>query len=105
MQRVFVMYKLKSGVSMDDYRKWSQEVDQKITSYQPGVKSFKVFEIKGAEKGAPPYQIVEDIEVENWETWQKVFKEEKMKKVIAEWGDYGDADTLITVYGDQIEPI
>ena len=105
MQRVFVMYKLKPGVSMDDYRKWSQEVDQKITPHQPGVKSFKVFEIKGAEKGTPPYQIVEDIEVESWEAWQKVVSGEGMKKVITEWNNYGDADTLIAVYGDQIEPI
>ena len=105
MQRVFVMYKLKPGVSMDDYRKWSQEVDQKITPYQPGVKSFKVFEIKGAEKGTAPYQIIEDIEVEDWEAWQKVVSGEGMKKVVTEWNNYGDADTLIAVYGDQIEPI
>lgn len=105
MQRVFVMYKLKPGVSMDDYKKWSKEVDQKITPYQPGVKSFKVFEIKGAEKGTSPYRIVEDIEVESWEAWQKVVSGEGMKKVVTEWNNYGDADTLITVYGNQIEPI
>lgn len=102
MQRVFVMYKLKRGVSMDDYKKWSKEVDQKITPYQSGVKSFKVFEIKGTDKGTPPYQIVEDIEVESWEAWQKVVEGEEMKKVVSDWNNYGDTATLTIVYGDQI---
>jgi len=104
MERVFVMYKLKPGVSMSDYKKWSQKVDQKITPSQPGVKSFKVFEIKGAEGGTPPYQIVEDIEVGSWEAWQKVLKGEGMKKVMSEWPNYGDANSAVVVHGDQIKP-
>ena len=99
------MYKLKAGVSMDDYKKWSREVDQKITPCQPGVHSFNVFEIKGTEKGASPYQIVEDIEVESWESWQATLKGKGMKKVMDEWSNYGDGDTAVMVYGDQIEPI
>lgn len=106
MQRVFMMYNLKPGVKMDEYKRWSREVDQKITPNQPGVRSFKVFEIKGAEKGVSPYQIVENIEVESWEAWQKVVKSEAMKKVVSEWGNYGDADGQVTmIYGDQIKPI
>jgi hypothetical protein len=100
MQRVFVMYNLKKGVSMDEYKKWSREVDQKVTPKQPGVKSFKVFEIKGAEKGASPYQIVEDIEVDSWDAWQKVVKNDAMKNVIAQWP--GDGTTSVVIYGDQI---
>ena len=40
MIKVFVMYKLKPGVSLEDYWKWSIEVDQKITPFQPGVYRF-----------------------------------------------------------------
>ena len=90
---------------MDEYKKWSKEVDQEITPNQPGVKSFKVFEIKGAEKGTSPYQIVEDIQVESWDAWQKTVGGEGMKKVVAEWDNYGDAKTLTMVYGNQIDPI
>ena len=102
-QKVFVMYKLKPGVKIEDYRKWSREVDQTITPFQPGVYRFEPYEIKGAEKGKSPYQIVEDIDVESFEVWQNVVKSEAMKKLVKEWANYGDESTLITIYGDKVK--
>lgn len=103
MQRVFVMYRLKPGVSMEAYRKWSLEVDQATTPHQKGVISFDVHEIKGAENGESPYQVVEDIRVESWEAWQETLKGPGMKRVVEEWESYGDGSTLLTIYGDKIE--
>jgi len=103
MQKVFVMYKLKRGVKIEDYRKWSRTVDQTITPFQPGVYRFEPYEIKGAEKGESPYQIVEDIEVESFEVWQNVVKSEAMKRVVTEWAKYGDESTLIAIYGEKVK--
>lgn len=103
MQKVLIMYNLRKGVAMEDYRKWSHEVDQQITPKQEGVESFKVYEIKGSEKGNPACQIVEDVEVESWEKWQEVLKGKGMEKVVREWGRYGDADTVVVIWGDRIE--
>jgi hypothetical protein len=103
MQKVFVMYRLKPGVSIEDYKKWSVEVDQKITPFQPGCYRFEVYEIEGAEKGESPYQIVEDIDVESWESWQKVVASPGMKKVVESWGKYGDESTLKVIYGRKIK--
>ena len=47
MMYVFFMYKLKPGVKIEDYRKFSQDLDQKITPHQPGIKRFEVYEVKG----------------------------------------------------------
>jgi len=94
MQKVFVMYRLKPGVKLEDYRKWSVSIDQKVTPFQPGVHSFEVYEIEGADKGESPYQIVEDIDVESWDVWQKVLASDAMKEVIKTWADYGDESTL-----------
>ena len=103
MQKVFVMYKLKPGVTMEEYRKWSISLDQKVTPFQPGCHRFEVYEIEGAEKGESPYQIVEDIDVESWEAWQKVVAGEGMKEVIETWGKYGDESTLKVIYGKKIK--
>jgi hypothetical protein len=103
MQKVFVMYKLKPGVSIEAYRKWSVALDQKVTPFQPGVHRFEVYEIEGAEKGKPEYQIVEDIDVESWEAWQKVVASEAMREVVKTWGDYGDEATLRVIYGKKIK--
>lgn len=59
---------------MKEYKKWSREVDQKITPSQPNVHRFEVYEIKGAEQGRSPYDIVEDIDVESFEKWQETLK-------------------------------
>ena len=103
MQKVFVMYKLKPGVTIEEYREWSTSVDQKITPFQPGVHRFEVYEIEGAEKGKPEYQIVEDIDVESWEEWQKTLSGEEMKKVVESWGQYGDESPLMVMYGRKIK--
>jgi len=102
MQKVFVMYRLKKGVNIEDYKKWSRAVDQRVTPTQKGVHSFQVYEIKGSQKGSPSCQIVEDIDVENWEVWQKVLEGKGMEKVLKEWGEYGDESTLVTIWGEKI---
>ena len=96
-----MMYRLKSGVKIDDYKKWSLEVDQKITPYQPGVKSFQVYEINRVENGAA-YQILEDIDVEKAENYPP--KTEAMDRVVAEWGKYCDASSVVTIHGQKIVP-
>ena len=103
MQRVFLMYSLKKGVRMEDYKNWSCAVDQQVTPKQPGVNKFEVHEIKGADKGNPPCQIMEYIEVDSWEKWQEVLKSKGMERVVKEWNAYGDAETVVSIWGDKIE--
>ena len=103
MERVFVIYNLKKEVSIEDYKKWSREVDQMITPNQPGVLSFEVFEILGAEQDSAVYQIVECIDVESWDVWQKVLKSEGMKKVVSDWDNYGEGKVLIMMFGRKIQ--
>lgn len=103
MEKIFVMYRLKPGVSIEDYRKWSVSLDQKVTPFQPGVHQFEVYEIKGAEKGESPYMIIEDVDVDSWDAWQKVVNSDEMKEVVETWSDYGDESTLKVIYGEKIK--
>ena len=103
MKKVFVMYRLKPGVSIEEYRKWSVSLDQKVTPFQPGVQRFEVYEIEGAEKGESPYMIIEDVDVDSWEAWQKVVNSDEMKEIVKTWSNYGDESTLKTIYGKKIK--
>jgi REDY-like protein HapK len=96
------MYNLKPGVSMEAYKKYSRELDQVVTPKQPGVRSFKIYEIKSTENEKPKYQIFEIIDVESWDAWQKVLKSDAFKQVVDEWP--GDPDTVHLVMGDKIDP-
>ncbi len=75
MHKIYVMYKLKKGVTMDQYKQWSKEIDQRITPGQPGMIRFEVYEIKGADKGEPFVQVVEDIEVEDYDAWMETCRQ------------------------------
>ncbi len=79
MPLLVAMYNLRKGVTMDDYKKFSRDLDQITTSRQPGVKSFKVYEIKPTDDQKPKYQIYELIDVESWDAWQKVLKSPAFK--------------------------
>jgi hypothetical protein len=80
MVHIFMMYNVKPG-KMEDYREHSRKTDQPTLKRQSGVINFTVYEIKGAQSGKSPYQIVEDIEVESWEAFQKVAASDAGKKL------------------------
>ena len=103
MQRVLIMYNLKPGINIEEYKKWSREVDQTTTPFQPGVWRFEVFEIKGSNKEKAPFQIVEVVEVESYSQWEKAVAGEGMKKVVQDWAKFGDESSLFVVYGDKIK--
>ena len=100
--KIFVMYNLREGVTLDDYKKWSREVDQQITPRQAQVNRFETYEIKGADPGEPKFTIVEDIEVESWEAWNAAVEGEGMKRIGADWPTLADESSAMTLYGARI---
>ena len=82
MHKMYVMYNLKPGVTMEQYRLWSKEIDQRITPGQPGMIRFEIYEMLGSETGGEPFlQIVEDIEVEDFDAWMETTRQEGMAYV------------------------
>jgi hypothetical protein len=102
MHKIYVMYKLKKGVTMDQYKQWSKEIDQRITPGQPGMIRFEVYEIKGADKGEPFVQVVEDIEVEDYDAWMQTCRESGMAYVQETVGKFIDESTVQIIYGERI---
>jgi hypothetical protein len=100
--KIFVMYNLREGVTLEDYKKWSREVDQQITPRQAPVNRFETYEIKGADPGEPKFTIVEDIEVESWEAWNAAVEGEGMKRIVADWPTLADESSAMTLYGARI---
>jgi uncharacterized protein (TIGR02118 family) len=101
MVHIFMMYNVQPN-KMESYRKHSRMTDQPTLKKQPGVTDFHVYEIKGAQSGNSPYQVVEDIEVESWEAFQKVAASAAGKKLGSQWKEYCDEASAITIYGEPI---
>ena len=103
MQRVFIMYRLKAGARMQDFWKFSKEIDQPLVKRQEGVHGFEVFEITGSDKGKPEVDIVESILVDSYEKWQEVTGRDDMKANGANWGKVGDESSIKVLVGKKIE--
>ena len=104
MQKVFVSYKLRPGITQQQYAAWSREIDQRITPGQDGVIRFEVYLIEGADKGEPFCQVVEDIEVEDYAAFAETVQGPGMAYIMETIGEYVDVSTVQTVYGSKIVP-
>ncbi|WP_242907760.1 hypothetical protein [Actinomadura terrae] len=103
MQKVYCLYKLKPGVTAEEYVEWSRTVDQAITRQQPCVHRFRVLQLGGSRGGASPWDIVEDIEVESWEAWEQCLTTPEMAEVVAGFRRMADRESAVTVFGSEIE--
>jgi hypothetical protein len=108
--KVVVIYKLKPGATIAQYRKFSREIDQIITPKQKVVEKFEVFEVtdhiqgSGApEKKNHPFQVIEIIDVKDFGEWVKTTQSEGFKKVIDGWAEVGDGGSLVMLGGKKIE--
>lgn len=103
MHKMYVMYNLKPGVTIEQYRLWSKEIDQRITPGQPGMIRFEVYEMIGSETGGEPFlRIVEDIEVEDFDAWMETTRREGMAYVESTLPSLIDESSRKIMYGKRI---
>jgi len=100
--KVIVFYKLKPGVTLDQYREWSLQVDQRLTPAQPAVNRFEPYVVVGGEGGGEQYTVFEDLDVESWDAWQKILETEAMKPVVEGFPGVADPSTVVVIYGNRI---
>lgn len=103
MQKVLVMYRLRPGVTLDQYMSWSREIDQRITPGQPGILRFEVYAvelIEGAE--TVQYQVFEDIDVESWAAFQECVAGAGMAYIQETFGLYAEQSSVVTICGNRV---
>jgi len=99
MQTVMMVYNLKKGVSLEEYKKYSVEVDQPLVKSLPSVKEFNVYFVIGPDK---VWDIFETIIIEKWEKFEEETQTEEMLEADKEWRDWIDEDSLRIVFGEKI---
>ncbi len=99
MQTMIMVYKLRKGVSLGEYKKFSLEVDQPLVNSFEAVKEFNIYFVVGPEK---IWDIFEVIKVDSYEAWEKVTQTDEMKKHDKDWREYVNEDSIKFVYGEKI---
>ncbi|ALG10629.1 hypothetical protein [Kibdelosporangium phytohabitans] len=102
MQKVYCLYKLKPGVTAEQYIEWSKGVDQAITRQQPCVHQFRVYRFEGRRGGEAPWDVIEDIDVDSWEAWEKCLTTPEMADVVKGFREMADRESAVTVFGSEI---
>jgi len=99
MQTMIMVYKLKKGISLEEYKKFSLEIDQPLVSGLKAVKKFNVHFVIGPEKF---WDIFEVIKLDSYKAWEEITETDKMKKHDKEWKKYVDSDSIKFVFGEKI---
>jgi hypothetical protein len=96
---------LRQGVELDDFARFSAEVDQPTLLAQDVVLGFDAYAVTRRDEGAPSVDIVEVMHVRSWSEWVDVRdNSEAIKPVGAGFAERVDPSTVRTLFGGRIEP-
>ena len=102
MEHLIIMYKLKSGVTMEDFLKFSKEIDRPTVLDQEGVHGFEVYTIVSEDNEKQEYDVVENILVDSFAKWVEIGKTEPMLNNAKVWNRYGDENSIKILIGNRV---
>ena len=85
--KIIALFNLKDGVSVTDYEAWAKGTDIPTVNGLKSVDSFEVFKSAGllGADGAPPYQYIETIDVNDMDVFGAEVGAETMQKIAGEF--------------------
>jgi hypothetical protein len=102
MTMVIITYDLAEGITRAEYAEWSREVDQVIAARQPGIRRYEVFAVDGAGVGEVNCDVVEVIEADSVEAWEKVNQYPEMKPVYEGFLKLCDPDSVRLLFASPV---
>ena len=100
--KIFNFFNLKPGVDVEAYKKFSRENNQPLCRQQPECYMFQDYIVKGEANGKPFYMVIEEIEAESFEVWQKKVYSSLFDELNRQWFEFIDKDSLIEIYCETI---
>jgi hypothetical protein len=101
VERVFITYNLKPGVSEEDYVAFSGRLDQIVLPSQPGVNRFDANLVLEARRDdgetEAPYHVIETVEVATWQAWLAALEREDVKAIAPDFERIADTSTVCMV--------
>jgi hypothetical protein len=96
---------LRPGVAVEDFRRFSSELDQPICLAQDVVQGFDAYAITSRRPGAPEFDVVEVMTVRSWREWERVRDGlDALKPVTEAFNELVASDTVRTVFATPILP-
>lgn len=101
MHRLLIFYRLRPSVSVSDYMKWSEAVDQPaVRSYSQctDLRVSRVLEQAGTT--IPVFDIVEEATVSDYGKWQELLSGSNHREIKIAFDSFVVEDSVLTVVSD-----
>ena len=99
----FNLIPLRDPSTIEDFKRFSTELDQPTLLAQDVVKGFDAYAVTRRDEGAPSVDIVEVMHVTSWDEWVEVRDNaEAIKPVGARFEELIDPATVRTIFGTRI---
>lgn len=99
--KLFLFYRLKPGVTAEDYCTWSLTRDQPTLKGCDGIGNYRVFAVEDPD-GKTGYSVMEYVEVSDWDTWKTVTSTGPMVPIGEDFQRLVDTSTVVTLRGEEI---
>jgi hypothetical protein len=105
MERIFFLFSLRPGVTPERYSQFWREADRPYISSLPFVRDCHASIVRGAPLGTFPYSVIETIDTDSWEAWERTYDDPGGRKLFDYWAQHlGDLGTLTRVVTEPIDP-
>ena len=97
MTRLIVLFNLKPGLQAADYERWALETDLPTARRLPSIDAFGLSRSSGLlmGEGAPPYQYVEVIDINDMDQFWKDLGTDAMQAIAAKFQEMTDNPVFI----------
>lgn len=104
---VFTMHKLRKGADIEEFKRWSREVDREASLNTPVITKFDVYFIEGPQDDSKIFDVIEVFEVTSWQEFRRFEDEdvegsEEMKEVNKQFMEWVEPGALVTLYGENL---
>jgi hypothetical protein len=99
--KCFVAFRLKPGVTREAYEEWFREVNVPAISRMTTVGTYRVWVVTGAMEGEPPFDVVEEMEIERRESFESELDSvPEVAAMLTQW--YERVAEPVVVYAEEV---
>jgi len=98
MMLIFVLFKLKPGVSVDAYQDWARTRDLPSVRALPSINDFRIFQTvkRLGSSASPPFDYIEVMDTNDFELFLKDLRTPLLEEVAKEFEQWADDPLIIT---------
>jgi hypothetical protein len=99
MTTILLAYKIKKGVNIEDYKKWSIEVDQPLVNSYDIIKDFDVEVVSNSDGDWDCFEIVK---VDDIKEFEELMEKDIFKRQWKKFLEFVEENSIKKVYGEKI---